>query len=151
MEKRVTAQMALFNSIIPQKNKTIIMRSNWKKSACSLAWIDQIRTENFNFSEISFGYFSFPPTSHKYRLHGVTSGLKGRVWRLNMFDRAQIVRMPNLITIRQNARVDLHIPKILIIQFHTSSVWKNACHTIFIQFWKMIEERFKLISAAVWF
>ena len=31
-------------------------------------------------------------------------------------------------------RVDLHTPKMVIIQFHASSVWKNACHTVFIQF-----------------
>ena len=47
------------------------------------------------------------------------------------------------------SRVDLHTPKMLIIQFHTSSVWKNACHTIFIQFLKMVEKRYKLISVAV--
>ena len=35
------------------------------------------------------------------------------------------------------SRVDLHTPKLVIIQFHTSSVWKNACHTIFIQFRKI--------------
>ena len=37
-----------------------------------------------------------------------------------------------------NPRVDLHTPKIVIIQFHTSSVWKTACHTIFIQIQKII-------------
>ena len=46
-------------------------------------------------------------------------------------------------------RVDLHTPKMLIIQFHTSSVWENACHTIFIQFLKMVENWYKLISVAV--
>ena len=35
------------------------------------------------------------------------------------------------------ARVDLHRPKILIIQFHTLSLWKNAGHTNFIHFCKM--------------
>ena len=30
-------------------------------------------------------------------------------------------------------RVDLHTPKMLIIQFHTSSVWENAYHRDFIQ------------------
>ena len=40
---------------------------------------------------------------------------------------------------QQVFRVDLHTPKMLIIQFHTSSVWENACHTIFIQFLKMVE------------
>ena len=49
------------------------------------------------------------------------------------------------------ARVDLHTPKMLIIQFHTSSVWENACHTIFIQFLKMVENWYKLISVAVLF
>ena len=48
-----------------------------------------------------------------------------------------------------HSRVDLHTPKMLIIQFHTSSVWKNACHTIFIQFLKMVENWYKLISVAV--
>ena len=33
-------------------------------------------------------------------------------------------------------RIDLHTPKTLIIQLHTSSVRKNACHTVFIQFQK---------------
>ena len=47
------------------------------------------------------------------------------------------------------SRVDLHTPKMLIIQFHTSSVWENACHTIFIQFLKMVENWYKLISVAV--
>ena len=35
-------------------------------------------------------------------------------------------------------RVDIHPPKMLIIQFHTAIVWKNACHTIFVQFRKMV-------------
>ena len=35
------------------------------------------------------------------------------------------------------ARVDLHRPKMLIIQFHTLSLWKNASHTNFIHFCKM--------------
>ena len=47
------------------------------------------------------------------------------------------------------SRVDLHTPKMLIIQFHTSSVWENACHTIFIQFLKMVENWYKLFSVAV--
>ena len=47
------------------------------------------------------------------------------------------------------SRVDLHTPKMLIIQFHTSSVWENACHTIFIQFLKTVENWYKLISVAV--
>ena len=34
-------------------------------------------------------------------------------------------------------RVDLHRPKMLIIQFHTLSLLKNASHTNFIQFCKM--------------
>ena len=46
-------------------------------------------------------------------------------------------------------RVDLHTPKMLIIQFHTSSVWENACHTIFIHFLKMVENWYKLFSVAV--
>ena len=37
-----------------------------------------------------------------------------------------------------HARVDLHRPKMLIIQFHTLSLWKNAnMHTNFIHFCKM--------------
>ena len=48
-----------------------------------------------------------------------------------------------------DTRVDLHTPKMLIIQFHTSSVWKNTCHTTFIQFLKMVENWYKLISEAV--
>ena len=35
------------------------------------------------------------------------------------------------------SRVDLHRPKMLIIQFHTLSLWKNASHTNFIYFCKM--------------
>ena len=35
------------------------------------------------------------------------------------------------------ARVDLHRPKMLIIQFHTLSLWKNAGHTNFIHSCKM--------------
>ena len=34
-------------------------------------------------------------------------------------------------------RVDLNKPKMLIIQFHTLSLWKNASHTNFIHFCKM--------------
>ena len=34
-------------------------------------------------------------------------------------------------------RVDLHRPKMLVIQFHTLSLWKNASHTNFINFCKM--------------
>ena len=37
-------------------------------------------------------------------------------------------------------RVDLKTPKMLITKFHTSSVWENARHTIFIQFRKMGEK-----------
>ena len=40
-------------------------------------------------------------------------------------------------------------PKMLILQFHTSNVWKNANHTIFLQFRKIIEKRFELVSAAI--
>ena len=36
-----------------------------------------------------------------------------------------------------NTRDDLHRPKMLIIQFHTLSLWKNANHRIFINFCKM--------------
>ena len=36
--------------------------------------------------------------------------------------------------------VGLHKPKMLVIQLHTSGVRKNACHTIFIQFLKMVEK-----------
>ena len=46
-------------------------------------------------------------------------------------------------------RVDLHTPKMVIIQFHTSSVWKNVCHTIFIQFLKTVKNWYKLISVDV--
>ena len=35
------------------------------------------------------------------------------------------------------ARVELHRPKMLFIQFHTLSLWKNASHTNFIHFCKM--------------
>ena len=41
-------------------------------------------------------------------------------------------------------RVDLHSPKMLIIQFHTSSAWENACHIIFVQFQKK-EKKVKLM------
>ena len=39
--------------------------------------------------------------------------------------------------LRSLSRVDLHRPKLLTIQFHTLSQWKNASHTIFIHFCKM--------------
>ena len=42
-------------------------------------------------------------------------------------------------------RVDLHRPKTVIIQIHTSNVWKSASHTIFVQFQKIIEKRFELV------
>ena len=61
--------------------------------------------------------------------------------------------------INKNARVDLHklkvltlhfpTPKMLIIQLPTSNVWKNANHTIFIQFQKTNEKRFDLVSPAI--
>ena len=35
------------------------------------------------------------------------------------------------------SRVDLHRPKMLIMQFHTPSLWKNASHTNFIHYCKM--------------
>ena len=57
-------------------------------------------------------------------------------------------------------RVDIHKPKMLILKFPTpkkliiqlpaSNVWKNANHTIFIQFQKTIEKRFNLVSPAIW-
>ena len=47
------------------------------------------------------------------------------------------------------SRVDLHTPKMLIIQFHTSSVWENACHTIFIQFLKIVENWYKLCGCLI--
>ena len=49
---------------------------------------------------------------------------------------------------RSILRIDLHTTKKLIIQFHTSSAWKNACHSIFIEFREMVAKRYKLISAA---
>ena len=53
----------------------------------------------------------------------------------------ELISSPHLIfrVTFSHPRVDLHTPKMLIIQFHTSSVWENACHTIFIQFLKMVE------------
>ena len=50
---------------------------------------------------------------------------------------------------KQVSRVELHTPKKLIIQFHTSSVWETACHTIFLQIRKMGEKRYKLITAVL--
>ena len=41
-------------------------------------------------------------------------------------------------------------PKKLIIQLPASNVWKNATHTIFIQFQTTIEKRFNLVSPAIW-
>ena len=38
----------------------------------------------------------------------------------------------------------------LIIQLPASNVWKNAIHTIFIQFQNTIEKRFNLVSPAIW-
>ena len=56
-------------------------------------------------------------------------------------------------------RVDLHkpkmlilhfpTPKMLILQFSTSNVWKNANHTIFMQFQKTIERIFNIVSPAI--
>ena len=46
--------------------------------------------------------------------------------------------------------LQFHTPKMFIMQFHTSNVWKNATHTIFIQFQKIIEKGFELVSAAIW-
>ena len=37
----------------------------------------------------------------------------------------------------------------LIIQLPASNVWKNAYHTVFIQFQKTIEKRFNLVSPAI--
>ena len=62
--------------------------------------------------------------------------------------RGQVNRVA-IIATKLTSRVDLHTPKMLIIQFHTSSVWENACHTIFIQFLKMVENWYKLFSVAV--
>ena len=55
-------------------------------------------------------------------------------------------------------RIDIHKPKMLILNFPTpkkliiqlpaSNVWKNANHTIFIQFQKTIEKKFNLVSPA---
>ena len=45
--------------------------------------------------------------------------------------------------------LQFHTPKMLIIQFHASNVWKKANHTIFKQFQKFIEKRFKLASADI--
>ena len=50
---------------------------------------------------------------------------------------------------KETARVDLHTPKMLIIQFHKSSWRENACHTIFIHLPKMGVKRYKVTSAAV--
>ena len=59
------------------------------------------------------------------------------------------LRLVNL-TKSVEARVDFHTSKILIIQFHPTSVWKNALHAIFVQFRKIVEKKKdKLISAAV--
>ena len=42
-----------------------------------------------------------------------------------------------------STRVDLHRPKMLIIQFHKLSLWKNTNHTIFIHFAKMVSSNFR--------
>ena len=39
-------------------------------------------------------------------------------------------------------RVDLHTPKMLIIQFHISSFMENDCHTTIVNFRKMDEKRY---------
>ena len=57
-------------------------------------------------------------------------------------------------------RVELHEPKLLILNFPTpkmliiqlpaSNVWKNSIHTTFIQFQNTIEKSFNLVSPAIW-
>ena len=42
-----------------------------------------------------------------------------------------------LVITNKPTLIDLHRPKMLIIQFHTLSLWKNASHTNFIHFCKM--------------
>ena len=49
----------------------------------------------------------------------------------------------------QPTRFDLQTPKMLIKQFQMSNLWKNACHLIFVQFRKIVEKNYKLVSAAV--
>ena len=87
------------------------------------------KTESFN-SAMDSTYFEF--THDLILSNGVKKDPK-------MIERA----------LGEEPRVDLHTPKMLIIQFHTSSVWKTVCHTIFIQFQKIIGKRFLLISAAM--
>ena len=38
--------------------------------------------------------------------------------------------------------LQLNTPKTLIIQIHTSNIWKNASHTFFIQFQNIVEKKF---------
>ena len=48
------------------------------------------------------------------------------------------------------SRVDLHRPKMLIIQFHKLSLWKNTNHTIFIHFAKMVSSNFRRTTLLFW-
>ena len=50
----------------------------------------------------------------------------------------------------QNLVLRFHTPKRLLIQFHKSNLWKAAYHKLFVQFHKIIEKRFELVSAAIW-
>ena len=56
--------------------------------------------------------------------------------------RVQTVYFRTCKRILQQVRIDLHTPKLVIIQFHTSNVWKNVSHTIFIQFLKTVGKKF---------
>ena len=58
------------------------------------------------------------------------------IFLLHWFYNFEEVRL-HLLDTKSPSRVDLHRPKMLIIQFHTLSLWKNASHRIFIHFFKM--------------
>ena len=91
-----------------------------------------------------------PQTMQMHTPNGRRTNDRGMEWYWGMTEVWSGIGLFNIWLIESlRSRVDLHTPKMLIIQFRTSSVWENACHTIFIQFLKMVENWYKVISVAV--
>ena len=69
---------------------------------------------------------------------------------LNLFYHRWLIHYNRFLKDFTETRVDLHRPKMLIIQFHKLSLWKNTNHTIFIHFAKMVSSNFRRTFLLFW-
>ena len=122
--------------------------------------MEQKLGEDVKLGQKYWGFLLVPGSRSRSKTAQDMSGLSGfsaRLERSYKKNRLKPTKRPGKV---MWPRVDIHKPKMLFLNFPTpkkliiqlpaSNVWKNANHTIFIQFQKTIVKRFNLVSPAVW-